>query len=80
MEAVLEDGTHWELSRTYQDFYDFQIALLKDFPEEAARNMLREACEFVFDPVSDTVECRKVLRRCQETMRSKWREFVIDSL
>ena len=31
----MEDGRHWELSRFYADFYDFQIALLKDFPEEA---------------------------------------------
>lgn len=33
--AVLEDGRHWELSRYYEDFYDFQIALLTEFPAEA---------------------------------------------
>ena len=32
----MEDGRHWELSRYYQDFYDFQIALLAQFPQEAA--------------------------------------------
>ncbi|KAG6002701.1 hypothetical protein E4U21_002810 [Claviceps maximensis] len=33
--TVLEDGRHWELSRYYEDFYDFQIALLTEFPAEA---------------------------------------------
>jgi bud emergence protein 1 len=36
IECVLEDGSHWELSRFYQNFYDFQINLLQAFPEEAA--------------------------------------------
>ena len=31
----MEDGRFWELSRTYQKFYDFQIALLQQFPKEA---------------------------------------------
>lgn len=35
IEAVLEDGRQWELSRYYEDFYDFQIALLTEFPVEA---------------------------------------------
>jgi bud emergence protein 1 len=35
IEAMLEDGRHWELSRYYEDFYDFQIALLTEFPAEA---------------------------------------------
>ncbi|KAI1429920.1 hypothetical protein F5Y12DRAFT_781543 [Xylaria sp. FL1777] len=35
IEAALEDGRHWELSRYYEDFYDFQIALLTEFPAEA---------------------------------------------
>ncbi|RBR17881.1 uncharacterized protein FIESC28_06320 [Fusarium coffeatum] len=35
IEAVLEDGRQWELSRYYEDFYDFQIALLTEFPAEA---------------------------------------------
>ncbi|TEA10564.1 Protein scd2/ral3 [Colletotrichum sidae] len=35
IEAVLEDGRHWELSRYYEDFYGFQIALLTEFPAEA---------------------------------------------
>jgi bud emergence protein 1 len=35
IEAALEDGRHYELSRYYEDFYDFQIALLTEFPAEA---------------------------------------------
>ncbi len=35
IEAMLEDGRAWELSRYYEDFYDFQIALLTEFPAEA---------------------------------------------
>jgi len=35
IEATLEDGRQWELSRYYEDFYDFQIALLTEFPAEA---------------------------------------------
>ncbi|KAI0416879.1 hypothetical protein F5X98DRAFT_387628 [Xylaria grammica] len=35
IKAALEDGRHWELSRYYEDFYDFQIALLTEFPAEA---------------------------------------------
>jgi len=35
IEAELEDGRQWELSRYYEDFYDFQIALLTEFPAEA---------------------------------------------
>ncbi|KAL9028464.1 MAG: hypothetical protein Q9196_003178 [Gyalolechia fulgens] len=35
IECQLEDGRHWELSRYYQNFYDFQIALLQEFPKEA---------------------------------------------
>ncbi|KAK0715522.1 scd2/ral3 [Lasiosphaeris hirsuta] len=35
IEAELDDGRIWELSRYYEDFYDFQIALLTEFPVEA---------------------------------------------
>ncbi|KAL8681592.1 MAG: hypothetical protein Q9186_002332 [Xanthomendoza sp. 1 TL-2023] len=38
IECQLEDGRHWELSRYYQNFYDFQIALLQEFPKEADSN------------------------------------------
>ena len=35
IECQMEDGRHWELSRIYQKFYDFQIALLQQFPNES---------------------------------------------
>lgn len=35
VEVKLEDGKYWELSRYYEDFYDFQIQLLSEFPVEA---------------------------------------------
>jgi bud emergence protein 1 len=35
IEAEMEDGRVWELNRYYEDFYDFQIALLTEFPVEA---------------------------------------------
>ncbi|SPQ25464.1 6cce348a-7fe2-456a-94f1-87003d461e17 [Thermothielavioides terrestris] len=35
IEAQLEDGRTWALARYYEDFYDFQIALLTEFPVEA---------------------------------------------
>ncbi|KAF1982637.1 hypothetical protein K402DRAFT_424389 [Aulographum hederae CBS 113979] len=35
VEAQMEDGSHWELSRLYQDFYDLQISLIQEFPHEA---------------------------------------------
>lgn len=35
IEALMEDGRTCELSRYYEDFYDFQIGLLAAFPVEA---------------------------------------------
>ncbi|KAL9062164.1 MAG: hypothetical protein Q9157_009169, partial [Trypethelium eluteriae] len=35
VEASMEDGRHWELSRFYTDFYDLQINLIQEFPVEA---------------------------------------------
>lgn len=37
VECVLEDGRQLELSRSYEDFHDFQTALLKKFPIEAGQ-------------------------------------------
>lgn len=33
--AVMEDGGRWELSRYYKDFYDLQINLIQEFPMES---------------------------------------------
>lgn len=35
IDVSMEDGSRWELSRFYKDFYDLQISLIQDFPLEA---------------------------------------------
>ncbi|MCJ1479352.1 bud emergence protein 1 [Lambiella insularis] len=52
IECVLEDGSHWELSRYYQNFYDFQIALLQEFPKEAAPDGGTRILPFMPGPVT----------------------------
>ncbi|MCJ1440207.1 MAG: bud emergence protein 1 [Stictis urceolatum] len=52
IECVLEDGSHWELSRFYQNFYDFQIALLQQFPAEAATDGGTRILPFMPGPVT----------------------------
>ncbi|EOD43991.1 Neutrophil cytosol factor 2 p67phox [Neofusicoccum parvum] len=37
VECQMEDGSYWELSRLYQDFYDLQIKLINAFPLEAGQ-------------------------------------------
>ncbi|KAH0556836.1 hypothetical protein GP486_005377 [Trichoglossum hirsutum] len=52
IEATMEDGRHWELSRFYQDFYDFQIALLREFPEDAGNAGKPRTLPFMPGPVT----------------------------
>jgi bud emergence protein 1 len=53
IEAVLEDRRHWELSRYYEDFYDFQIALLTEFPVEAGNtNEQKRTLPYMPGPVN----------------------------
>ncbi|ORY65162.1 uncharacterized protein BCR38DRAFT_192433 [Pseudomassariella vexata] len=53
IEANLEDGSHWELSRYYEDFYDFQIALLTEFPAEAGNtNTQKRTLPYMPGPVN----------------------------
>lgn len=53
IEAALEDGRHWELSRYYEDFYDFQIALLTEFPAEAGNtNTQKRTLPYMPGPVN----------------------------
>ncbi|KAK4977441.1 bud emergence protein 1, partial [Elasticomyces elasticus] len=37
VEATASDNSHWDLSRVYEDFYDLQISLIKEFPLEAGQ-------------------------------------------
>ena len=52
IECEMEDGRHWELSRYYADFYDFQIALLNEFPDEAGNNGKPRTLPFMPGPVA----------------------------
>ena len=56
IECQMEDGLHWELSRYYADFYDFQIALLKEFPEEAGNMGLPRTLPFMPGPVAHVTD------------------------
>ena len=48
----MEDGRWWELSRYYHDFYDFQIALLSQFEEEAGNRGKPRTLPFMPGPVT----------------------------
>ncbi|KAK4893614.1 bud emergence protein 1 [Elasticomyces elasticus] len=37
VEARMSNGTHWDLQRVYEDFYELQINLITAFPEEAGQ-------------------------------------------
>ena len=52
IECVLEDGRLWELARYYENFYDFQVALLKEFPEEAGGNNRERILPYMPGPVT----------------------------
>jgi bud emergence protein 1 len=56
IECQMEDCRHWELSRYYADFYDFQIALLKEFPEEAGNRGLPRTLPFMPGPVAHVTD------------------------
>ncbi|ERF69576.1 hypothetical protein EPUS_01906 [Endocarpon pusillum Z07020] len=56
IECQMEDGRHWELSRYYADFYDFQIALLKEFPEEAGNRGSPRTLPFMPGPVAHVTD------------------------
>ena len=48
----MSNGTVWHLSRLYSDFYDFQIALLTKFPEEAGKTGEVRSLPFMPGPVT----------------------------
>ena len=56
IECQMEDGRHWELSRYYADFYDFQIALLENFPEEAGNKGKLRTLPFMPGPVAHVTD------------------------
>ncbi|KAI9795019.1 MAG: bud emergence protein 1 [Peltula sp. TS41687] len=63
IDAVMEDGRRWHLSRTYQDFYDFQISLLQEFPEEAGNTGKLRTLPYMPGPVTFVTHQISTLRR-----------------
>ncbi|KAJ5273534.1 hypothetical protein N7478_008659 [Penicillium angulare] len=56
IEAQMEDGRCWELSRYYHDFYDFQIALLTQFEDEAGNRGRPRTLPFMPGPVTHVTD------------------------
>ncbi|KAJ9194713.1 hypothetical protein DTO166G4_1615 [Paecilomyces variotii] len=56
IEVKMEDGRWWELSRYYHDFYDFQIALLTQFEEEAGNRGKPRTLPFMPGPVTHVTD------------------------
>ncbi|OQE11610.1 hypothetical protein PENVUL_c002G09982 [Penicillium vulpinum] len=56
IEAKMEDGRCWELSRYYHDFYDFQIALLTQFEDEAGSRGRGRTLPFMPGPVTHVTD------------------------
>lgn len=52
----MEDGRHWELSRYYHDFYDFQINLLTQFEDEAGNRGRQRTLPFMPGPVTHVTD------------------------
>ena len=56
IECQMEDGRWFELSRYYADFYDFQIALIESFPEEAGNKGRPRTLPFMPGPVAHVTD------------------------
>ena len=60
--AKLSNGKHRNLCRFYQDFYDFQIKLLDEFPVEAGRTGQKRTLPFMPGPltyVNDSISSQR---------------------
>lgn len=58
----LSSGKHRKLCRYYQDFYDFQIKLLDEFPDEAGRTGKQRSLPFMPGPltyVNDSISSQR---------------------
>ena len=76
VECVLEDGQQWELSRSYEDFYDFQTALLQKFPIEAGqRSPFTRTLPYMPAPVTKVTDYISSSRR--ESLNDYLKELLI---
>lgn len=60
--AKLSNGKYRSLCRYYQDFYDFQITLLDEFPDEAGRTGKKRTLPFMPGPltyVNDSISSQR---------------------
>lgn len=65
--VVMNDGRHRNLCRYYEDFYEFQIALLEEFPAEAGRTGEQRILPFMPGPltyVDDTISAQRRTDLC----------------
>ena len=75
VESKMSNGTHWDLSRIYEDFYQLQISLISAFPEEAGQIPGRERIlPYMPGPV------RFVTDNISEGRRSSLNEYLRDLL
>ena len=51
IECTLANGSHWDLSRIYEDFYELQINLIKMFPDEAGQTGRERTLPYMPGPV-----------------------------
>lgn len=63
LNAIMEDGRHWSLCRFYEDFYDFQIALLDEFQDEAGRTGQTRILPYMPGPVTYVTDTISAARR-----------------
>ena len=63
VECQMEDGRWWELRRFYADFYDFQIALLNTFPEEAGNGGKPRTIPYMPGPVAHVTDAISAARK-----------------
>src|SRR4051794_17774558 len=64
LQAEMEDGRQWSLRRYYEDFYDFQIALLTAFPREAGTTgEMKRILPFMPGPVTYVTDSISSQRR-----------------
>ncbi|TGZ82574.1 hypothetical protein EX30DRAFT_190928 [Ascodesmis nigricans] len=61
--AVMEDGRSWALRRYYEDFYDFQIAILDEFKEEAGHTGQPRILPYMPGPVTYVTDTISAARR-----------------
>lgn len=63
VECTMEDGRSWSLCRYYEDFYDFQIALLDEFKEEAGHTGQPRILPYMPGPVTYVTDTISAARR-----------------